>query len=132
VNDERPSDITAKRRCERWVMRAAELITGVYLDNKEEAEVALLLRLDEGSIEDPAAPLLGARRDTRLPEQCTRWSSHSTWQPETTSIGVARGGGRQRMLARPGNRCKLDLEYKHVDISVDLHSLACQGADPEG
>jgi hypothetical protein len=67
VNDERPSDITAKRRCERWVMRAAELITGVYLDNKEEAEVALLLRLDEGSIEDPAAPLLGAGRDTRRP-----------------------------------------------------------------
>jgi hypothetical protein len=34
VNDEHPSDVTAERRCERRVTRAAELITGVYLDDK--------------------------------------------------------------------------------------------------
>jgi hypothetical protein len=34
VNDEHPSDVTAERGYERGVTRAAELITGGYLDDK--------------------------------------------------------------------------------------------------
>ena len=40
----------AERHYERWVMRVAESITGFRPDSIEEAEVALLLRLEEGMI----------------------------------------------------------------------------------
>jgi hypothetical protein len=49
MTDEVPPDV-AERRYERWVIRVADLVTGNYPEDKEEAEEMLLLRLDEGMI----------------------------------------------------------------------------------
>jgi hypothetical protein len=50
MTGEVPPREVVERRYERWVMRVAESITGLRPDSRAEAEEALLLRLEEGTI----------------------------------------------------------------------------------
>jgi len=133
----------AERRYDRWVMRVAESIIGLRPDSREEAEKALLLRLDEGMIgrvsprryfepeevpEDPEDHLgEGGDED---PAEAARsmvfvlyeavggqeWGFHA--EPEGEGSSFMRVFG-----------VSLDLEDEQVDISVDLRSLACEDTE---
>jgi hypothetical protein len=132
----------AERRYERWVMRVAESITGFRPDSIEEAEEALLLRLEEGMI-----GRVSPRRyfePEEMPEDPEEYLGEEDEDPAEAARSVvfalyeAAGGQEWGFHVEPeGERgsfarlfgVSVDLEDERVDISVDLRSLACEDAD---
>ncbi len=132
----------AERRYERWVMRAAESIVAFRPDSREEAEEALLLRLEEdmigrvsprryfepGEMPDNPEDYLG--EDVEDPADAARSMVFALYEAvggEEWGLHVEPEGERGSLVRVFG--VSLDLEDERVDITVDLRSLACEDAD---
>jgi hypothetical protein len=132
----------AERRYERWVMRVAESSMGLRPDSREEAEEALLLRLEEGMI-----GRLSPRRyfePEEMPENPEEYLGEVDDDPADAARSMvfalyeAVGGQEWGFHVEPeGERgsfvrvfgVSLDLEDEQVDITVDLRSLACENTE---
>jgi hypothetical protein len=132
----------AERRYERWVMRVAQSIMGLRPDSLEEAEEALLMRLDEGMIgrmsprryfepeEMPDNPNDYVGEDDEDPSDATRSMVFALYEAaggQEWGLHVEPEGERGTFVRVFG--ISIDLEEEQVDISVDLRSLACDDTD---
>ncbi len=142
MRDEVPPDV-AKRRYERWVMRAAELVWGDYPDDREEAERVLLARMQEdlvGSV--PPSDFLGEGEST-LEEVGEYFSDygedHMQAARSLVSALYSAAGGEGWSLVVKAEMGKekpvvsvrgisLDVEGARVDLTVDPNSFACKDA----
>jgi hypothetical protein len=139
VTGEVPPGIS-ERRYERWVMRASELITGFYPDDKEEAEDTLLLRLEEGMI-----GRMSPRRyfePEEMPEDPEKYlGEEGESDPSEAArsmvfaLYLAVGGQEWGLHVEPEGESgsfvrvfgvSVDLEDEQVNLTVDLRSLACE------
>lgn len=141
--DEIQPDV-AERRYERWVIRVADLVTGNYPEDKEEAEETLLLRLDEGMIGrisprryfEPFAP-------EEMPENPEEYFGEEEEPAKALrslvfALYLAVGGedwglhvepeGENSPFVRVG-AVPIDYPEQYVDIHVDVRSLACEDTD---
>jgi hypothetical protein len=122
-------------------MRVAESITGLRPDSLEEAEEALLLRLDESMI-GRVSPRRYFEPD-EMPENPEEYFGDQGEPSEAARSMVfalyeAVGGQEWGLHVEPEGKkgsfvrvfgVSIDLEDERVDISVDLRSLACENAD---
>lgn len=136
-----PSDV-AERRYERWVMRAAESITGFRPDSQEDAEGALLLRLEEGMIgrvsprryfepeevpENPEQYLGEEDEDPAYAARSLVFALYEAVGGEEWGFHVEPEGEKGSFVRVFG--ISLDLEDERVDITVDLRSLVCDNTE---
>ncbi len=142
MRDEVPPDV-AKRRYERWVMRAAELVWGDYPDDREEAERVLLARMQEGLVGSvPPSDFLGEGEST-LEEVGEYFSDygedHMQAARSLVSALYSAAGGEEWSLVVKAEMGKekpvvsvrgisLDVEGAQVDLTVDPNSFACKDA----
>jgi hypothetical protein len=142
VRDEVPPDV-GKRRYERWVMRAAELVWGDYPDDREEAERVLLARMQEGLVGSvPPSDFLGEGESTL--EAVGQYFSdygedymqaarslvsalYSAAGGEEWSLVVKAEMGKEKPVVSVRG-ISLDVEGARVDLTVDPNSFACKDA----
>ncbi len=134
----------AERRYEGWVMRAAELVRGDYPDDKEEAERVLLLQIRDALVGCvPPSNLWGTGEST--PEELGEYfSNHGADRVEAacslvSALYSAAGGDEWSLVVKPeesGDALSVSVRGvslvspdQEVDVSVDVRSLACEGAD---
>jgi hypothetical protein len=133
----------AQRRYERWAMRVAGSIMGLRPDSLEEAEEALLLRLDEGRIgrvsprryfgpeevPENSEDYLGgeAEEDPAEAARSMVFALYEAVGGQEWGLHVEPEGERGSFVRVFG--VSVDVEDERVDISVDLSSLACEDAE---
>jgi hypothetical protein len=142
MTGERSPDKVAERRYERWVMRVAQSIMGLRPESLGEAEEALLMRLDEGTI-----GRVSPRRyfePEEVPDNPNDYLGEEDEDPSDAARSMvfalyeAAGGQEWGFHVEPeGERgtfvrvfgVSIDLEDEQVDVSVDLRSLVCDDTD---
>jgi hypothetical protein len=138
MTDEVPAGV-ADRRYERWVMRAAELVSGDYPDDQEEAERVLLVRMQDsfvGSV--PPTDLLGGGSTLEEVGQYFPNSGDDHGEAARSLIFAlysAAGGEEWSLAVKPVESrdglvmnvrgVSLDVEGAWIDLTVDPNTFAC-------
>jgi hypothetical protein len=134
----------AEWRYERWVMRAAKLVRGDYPDDKEEAERVLLLQMRDALVGRVPPSNFWATGESTPEELGEYFSNHGTDRVEAacslvSALYSAAGGDEWSLVVKPeegGNALSVSVRGvslvspdQEVDVTMDVGSLACEGAD---
>lgn len=133
----------ADRRYERWVMRVAELVHGIYPEEREEAEDILLIRLKDGFVGNVTPTDFWGEGESTVEEVATYFSDYGKDHMEAArsmvhSMYSAVGGDEWSLVVEPVENgetpavnvrgVSLDLQDAQLDLMVDPNSFACKDA----
>lgn len=133
----------AERRYERWVMCVAELVHGVYLEEREEAEDILLIRLKEGFVGNVTPTDFWGEGESTVEEVATYFSDYGEDHMEASLSMVhamysAVGSEEWSLVVKPMEEgetptvnvrgVSLDLPDTWIDLTVDPNSFSCKDA----
>lgn len=129
----------AERRYERWVMRVAELVHGIYPEEREEAEDIVLIRLKDGFVGNVTPTDFWGEGESTVEEVATYFSNygenhleaarsmvHAAYSAvggdEWTLVVELEGGDEKSAMRVRG--VSLDLQDTWIDFVMDPNSFS--------
>lgn len=111
----------AERRYERWVMRVAELVHGIYPEEREEAEDVVLIRLKDGFVGNVTPTDFWGEGESTVEEVATYFSDYGEDHLEAARFMVyamySAGGGDEWTLV-------VEFEGSGEKQAVNVHGVS--------